>query len=59
MKFPIDVIFLSEKNQVVHIINSMQPWKTSEYIFDASCVVEVSSGVVQKTMTKLGDILKI
>lgn len=59
MKFPIDIIFLDRKNKILHITENIQPWKISRIVFMAQSVLELPVGTVQKTQTKIGDILTI
>lgn len=52
MRFPIDALFVSKDNEIIHIIENMQPGKTSKLIRKASMVIELPAGTVEKTQTK-------
>ena len=55
MKFSIDVVFLSEENQVLGICDSMSPGKISGYIRKAARVLELKAGVAEKNAIKIND----
>ena len=57
MNFPIDVLFVSKKNEVVHVIENMKPWRFSSIYFRSKKVVEFPGGTL-KGMVNLGDILE-
>jgi uncharacterized protein len=56
MRFPIDVVFLSRENEVVHIIENMKPAKVSPVVKKARSVIEFAAGTVAKHNVKLGDL---
>ena len=53
--FPIDIMFLSSKLQVVEMVSAMQPFTTYSAKSRASYVVELPAGTIRKTRTKVGD----
>ena len=55
MKFPIDVLFLDEKNHVSHLIHEMKPFRISGLHFSAKSVLELPFGKIEKTKTEVGD----
>ena len=57
MNFSIDVLFISKKNEVVHVIENMHPWRFSAIHFRSKKVVEFPAGTL-KGMVILGDILE-
>lgn len=59
MRFAIDVLFLDKKGKVVAILRSFKPWELSRIYFNAYSVLELPSGVIDKTGTQKGDIIKI
>lgn len=48
MRFPIDVIFVDEGDQICHIIQGMRPMQISPIIWNAKYVIEAPSGTVFK-----------
>lgn len=42
MKFLFDVVFIDKDYKVIHIINSMKPWKTSPVFRKAKFVIETT-----------------
>src|SRR4030067_2300863 len=54
MKFPIDVIFLNKRNQVIAAIRNLQPNRITWLYPKALSVVELPAGVLQITDTRIG-----
>lgn len=50
MRYPIDVVFLDERLDVVHTIPALAPWATSPRIGAATSVIELPAG----TLTRVG-----
>jgi len=59
MKFPIDVLFLNRKNQVLGLISGLAPYRISPVHFRAYSVLELPNGTIKKSRTELGDQLEI
>lgn len=59
MRFPIDVLFVSKENKVVHAIENISPNAVSPIVRSAARVVELPVGTIWKTNTKVGDRLSI
>jgi hypothetical protein len=59
MKFPIDVIFLNKKNQVIATISNLQPNRITRLYLQAISVLELPAGILQITDTRIGDEIKI
>jgi len=59
MSFPIDVVYLSPDQTVVHLENSLQPWRFAPIRTQASSVLELPSSTVHATGTSIGDQLEI
>lgn len=59
MRFRFDAVFLSREGEVVHLIEDMAPWGISKMVFRAQSVLELPSGVIAQTTTRLGDKLRI
>lgn len=59
MNFPLDVIYLSEENTVLHIDERIQPWKIGKTVKRAVCVVEVNAGTCAGIGLESGDCLTI
>lgn len=54
MKFPIDVVFLNKKKKILKIRPDMGKWRMS-LCLRAHSVLELPSGMVDKTGTRVGD----
>lgn len=57
MRFPIDLIYLDRQNRVRKIRSSVPPFRLSACL-SAHSVIELASGVIDKTQTRLGDKLE-
>ncbi|MCS7133368.1 MAG: DUF192 domain-containing protein [Candidatus Caldarchaeum sp.] len=64
MRFSIDIIWLDESKQVVHIVEKAQPCNPTEAcpVFvpdkDAKYVLEVNAGISEKVGLKIGDVVE-
>lgn len=59
MKFPLDVIYLSEDGTILHIDEDIHPWKIGKTVKKAVGVVEVNSGTCARLGLETGDKLTI
>jgi len=59
MRLVIDVVFLDQSGQVIHIIESMKPGSISPVIKKARIVVELPEGQIGRSQTTLGHMLRI
>ena len=59
MKFPLDVIYLSKDNTVLHIDENIRPWKIGKTVKKAVGVVEVNAGTCARLGLETGDRLTI
>jgi hypothetical protein len=65
MRFPIDLVFIDCKKRIVDIKHSVKPlgknpntWKVYKPSKPCKYVLEVNSGLMQKTKTEVGDFLE-
>ncbi|HZS50705.1 MAG TPA: DUF192 domain-containing protein [Bryobacterales bacterium] len=58
MKFPIDVLFLNRKKQVVKALPSLGPWRLAMSLRGRS-VLELPAGTIRDTGTQRGDQIEI
>ncbi len=54
MRFPIDALFLDGDKKILHIIESMPPWRNGPHIKGGYYVVELPAGTAQATETEVG-----
>jgi len=59
MRFPIDVLFLNDEAQVIHMIHALKPFRVSPYIQTSAMVLELPAGTLQETGTQVGDWIEI
>ena len=59
MRFPIDVVFVDDKNNVLNLVHSLAPWRVSPIVWKARGVLELPAGTLARTLTEVGDRLEI
>lgn len=59
MKYPLDVLFLSKENEVVAILENIQPWRASRVYGKAQKVLEVRAGTAKRLGLEVGDRLSL
>ena len=59
MRFAIDVAFLDEQGQVLHLIHALPPWRASRIVWRARAVLELPAGTLAHTRTRVGDWLVV
>jgi uncharacterized membrane protein (UPF0127 family) len=59
MSFPIDVVYLTPENVVLHLEQSLRPWRFAPVRFRAASVLELPENTVRSTGTTIGDQLEI
>ena len=56
MRFPIDVIFLNEKYEIIKIIENLKPWRFTRMYFKATQVLEINGGELSKYYKNLKEL---
>jgi uncharacterized membrane protein (UPF0127 family) len=59
MRFAIDAVFIDSENRIVHIENSIKPWRISKLVKNAQSVLELPTGTSNTTSCEPGDLLEI
>ena len=59
MKFPIDVLYLSATNTVVHIERDLKPWRMARVSMKAASVLELPANTLEGNGTAVGDEIEI
>ena len=64
MRFPIDIVFIDHEKRIVDIKHSVKPmgknpktWKIYRPKQNCRYVLEVNSGLMERTKTEIGDVL--
>ncbi|MFW0966527.1 MAG: DUF192 domain-containing protein [Thermacetogeniaceae bacterium] len=59
VRFPFDAVFLNEDMVIVHIMESMPPYRISPVIWDAVSVLELPAGIARLSGSRVGDQLSL
>ncbi len=59
MHYPVDVIYLDQAGYVVDLQAGAKPWRFAPVHLQAASVLELPSGVIQRTATVIGDQIEI
>lgn len=59
MRFPIDVVYLSEAHEVVGIDEHLAPWQFGRFYRGVRFVLELRPGSARATRTQVGDQLRV
>ena len=59
MRFPIDAIFINKENRVVGLLFGIKPFRLSPVFWQASFVIELPIGSIERSKTSVGDTLEI
>jgi uncharacterized membrane protein (UPF0127 family) len=55
MRFPIDAVYLDRERIVIHIEESLKPWRLAAVRAQATSVLELPTGTVSESLTVVGD----
>jgi uncharacterized membrane protein (UPF0127 family) len=58
MKFPIDVVYVDQNYTVIRTDANMVPYRLGPFIRQSAYVLEMPTGIIADTTTKIGDQLK-
>lgn len=59
MGYPIDVIYLDQRQVVLHVEENVKPWRFAPMKMDAASVLELPCHTVWDTQTAVGDQIEI
>ena len=59
MRIPIDVVYLTDDNVVLHLEYGLRPWRFAPIRMQAASVLELPEDTVRSTGTTIGDELEI
>jgi uncharacterized protein len=59
MRFSIDVVFLDHHHRVVHLVESLRPFRISKHLSKAGSVIELPVGAIKISGTRVGDEIRI
>ena len=59
MKFPIDIVFLNRRNQIIAAIRNLRPNRITRMYPKTTGVLELPAGVLEATDTEIGDEIQI
>jgi uncharacterized membrane protein (UPF0127 family) len=55
LSFPLDLIFLDKEGDVVDVVEALQPWKRTKRIPRARFALELPTGAIAASHTRVGD----
>lgn len=55
MRFPIDAVYLDRERIVIHMEESLKPWRMAAVRVRAASVLELPMGTIRESLTALGD----
>jgi uncharacterized membrane protein (UPF0127 family) len=55
MKFPIDVVFLDNRNHIIHFCEDLTPNRLTSIYLRAASVLELPAGTIKASALKIGD----
>ncbi|NWQ39369.1 DUF192 domain-containing protein [Bacillus sp. EB106-08-02-XG196] len=58
MKFPLDIVLLSEQNEVIGLHHCLQPWKITKPVKNAYSTLELPAGSAEKLGIRIGSIIQ-
>lgn len=58
MKYAIDVVFLSSRNEVIKVIRELRPWRLTWIYFNASKTLELPAGKLPLYVTE-GQVMEV
>ena len=59
MSYPLDVIYLDENNEVIALLENIQPNTFGLIKLHAKSVLELRVGTIKKSKTQIGDVLSV
>jgi hypothetical protein len=59
MRFPIDVLYVNARGEVVGIDPALTPWRFGHFYRRVRFVIELPAGTAQSTATQVGDRLDV
>ena len=55
MKYPIDIVFINRRRQVIGTRVGLKPYRLSPIMWSAECVLELPEGAIEQSRTEVGD----
>lgn len=59
MRYALDIVFLDGNQQVVHLIEGIQPWRVSPMVWRSRSVLELPAGTIAASGTRVGHRLRV
>ena len=59
MRFPIDALYLDHNGCVIHLEESLRPWRLAPIKLAAVKVLELPAGTIHESATEVGDVIEI
>ncbi|QCJ44029.1 DUF192 domain-containing protein [Bacillus sp. S3] len=59
MKFPIDVVLLNERNEVIKVYPNLKPWRMTKPLKAAHSILELPAGSINNLGIIVGNIIHV
>ena len=59
MRFEFDAVFVDKQHKVLHLMESMKPWRISKFVRGGHAVLELPAGAIAASGTVIGDIIEL
>lgn len=59
MRYPIDVVYLDEKQKIIAVDFELKPNKLGSILWNVKDIVELPSGTIKKKKLEIGQVLKL
>ena len=59
MRYPLDVVFTDGEGRVLFVYQGIKPWRMGRIVKGAKRAIELPEGTVERTHTKVGDMLSL
>jgi uncharacterized membrane protein (UPF0127 family) len=59
MRYPLDVLFVDKKGEVVFLYEAIKPWRVGRIVKGAKFAVELPVGTIETSRTQVGDTVKM
>jgi len=59
MRYPLDVVFINDRNRVIFLYEGIRPWRVGRIVKGAKAAIELPVSTIAATGTRVGDTLRV